>query len=156
MRNAPGFTTAVVLIFAVAIGATTAIFTVVDASLVRGLPYSDPDRLVQVTMTKRDTPGDMEASYPNFLDWKERSKSFRSLAGYSGGTGIASFGTGAPRLVQSAVVTADFFRTLGVSPALGVDVSAGDEDPADKQVVLLSMLPRTLMRGGLDASKRIS
>lgn len=138
MRKAPAFTTAVVLTLALGIGVTTAIFTVVDATLVRGLPYPEPDRLVQITMTKREAAGEMEASYPTFLDWKEQSASFESLAGYSGSGGVASFATEPSRPVQAAVVTADFFRTLGVTPSVGRDFTRGDEDLADKKVVLLA------------------
>lgn len=139
MRKSPGFTLAVVLTLGLAIGSTTAIFTVVDATLVRGLPYPEPRRLVQVTMTKTGTTDvGMEASYPTFLDWKAQTRSFEYLAGYGGGGGVAQFGAEAPRLVQSVAVTADFFRTFGVTPALGSDFRAGDEDPADKQVAILS------------------
>ena len=138
MRQHPGFTAAVVLTLGLGIGATTAIFTAVDATLVRGLPYPDASRLVQVTMTKDGTFDEMEATYPAFLDWKAQSTSFAALAGYAGSGGTARFGAEPPRPVDSAIVTADFFRTLGVEPALGRDFAPGDEDPADKQVVLLS------------------
>lgn len=138
MRQGPAFTAAVVLTLGLGIGATTAMFSVVDATLVRGLPYPDARRLVQITMTKEGTFDEMEASYPAFLDWKAQSRSFVSLAGYQGSGGAARFGSLPPRPVESALVTADFFRTLGVEPALGRDFPPGDEDPADKQEVIVS------------------
>jgi hypothetical protein len=138
MRQNTGFTAAVVLTLGLGIGAATAIFTVVDAALIRGLPYPDAGRLVQITMTKDATFDEMEATYPAFLDWKAQSTSFASLAGYAGSGGTARFGSDPPRPVESAVVTADFFRTLGVEPALGRDFTPGDEDPDDKGVVILS------------------
>ena len=133
-----GFSAAVVLTMALAIGSTVAIATLVDATLVRGLPYPDAERLVQIAMTKAGAADRMEASYPTFLDWKERSTAFEFIAGYSGDGGIARFGAEPPRLVEGAVVTADFFRTFGVRPILGSDFAAGDEDPADKHTAVLS------------------
>ncbi|HUE84883.1 MAG TPA: ABC transporter permease [Vicinamibacterales bacterium] len=138
LGRTPGFAAAVALTLALGVGAATAIFTVVDATLVRGLPYPDAGRLVQITMTKQGTFDEMEATYPAFLDWKAQSASFASLAGYQGSGGTARFASDPPRPAASAVVTADFFRTLGVEPALGRDFAPGNEDPAGKQEAILS------------------
>src|ERR1700760_1846231 len=82
VRN-PGFTAVAVVALAVGIGGNTAIFSVMYATLVTSMPFHDADRLVDISMTKTGGIQNMEASYPNFVDWRAQSKSFSIMAGYS-------------------------------------------------------------------------
>ena len=88
----PAFTAVGVLTLAVGIGANTAIFSVVNGVLLRPLPYPDPDRIVRLWEQTASAPR-VSVSYPNFRDWHERSKSFRALAAYEGGTTTVLGGT---------------------------------------------------------------
>ncbi|PYR75471.1 MAG: hypothetical protein DMF86_15195 [Acidobacteria bacterium] len=113
----PAFTVVGVLTLAVGIGANTAIFSVVNGVLLRPLPYPDPDRIVRLWEQTASAPR-VSVSYPNFRDWHERSKSFRALAAYEGGTTTVLGGT-EPVFVDVYAVTKDFFDVFGVAPALG-------------------------------------
>src|SRR4029434_9819270 len=85
MRNRPGFSAVVVLTLGLGIGANTAVFTVVDAALIRALPYRDPDRLAHLWETNlQQQPMQREASYPDFLDFREQAQFFAQIAGYNG------------------------------------------------------------------------
>ncbi len=83
LLSRPGFAAVVVLTLALGLGVNTAIFSVVDATLIRSLPYRDPDRLVMVNETRpRDDFSQFEASYPNYLDWRARGH-IGELGGYA-------------------------------------------------------------------------
>lgn len=117
--KSPGYTVVAVLTLALAIGANTAIFTVVDAALLRSLPYREPDRLVHLWETRTNRQfGQMEASYPNFVDWQQQNTVFESIAGYNG-TNFTLVGQGTPERISATRVTANFFAVLGVEPQLG-------------------------------------
>src|SRR6185369_5944629 len=104
---------------ALGIGAAVAIFSLVEASLLRGLPYRDPQRLVHVFETgPRGEAGRHELSYADYLAVVDGVKVFESVAGFSGGSVIASLPRRAERFTTLRV-TAGFFPTLGVAPALG-------------------------------------
>src|SRR5262245_7655950 len=115
----PSFTAIAVITLALGIGATTAIFTVVNAVLLRPLPYPEADRLQflgQQYRTGRDGAGE-----PKFLFWRAESRSFESMAAYSyfGGAGGNLAGGNEAEYVQGVRGSEDFFRVLGGSPALG-------------------------------------
>src|SRR5215470_10465187 len=114
LLKSPLVTAVAVVTLAVGIGATAAIFQFLDAALIRAVPYRDSDRLVHIAMTKQAEFGEMEASYPNFLDWQAENTSFQALAGYAGNRGLLWSGAGNPEPVPAAIVTANFFETLGV------------------------------------------
>lgn len=123
----PGFAATALLTLSLGIGASTAIFSVVNAVVLRPLPYRDPDRIVAVTnlWTKTGLRG-TNISAPDFYDWKQRSQSFDSLALYSGGeTSVAAEGTADYAAVYRT--TPGFFRALGVEPRLGRLLTAEEE-----------------------------
>ena len=114
----PGFTLAVALTLALGIGANTAIFSVVHGVLLRRLPYPNDDRLM--TVWTRLSTGDREtASMPDYLDWKAQNSSFASMSAYANSNDNLAAPGADPERVPSARVIADFFSTLGVTPAAG-------------------------------------
>jgi len=137
LARSPGFTAAAVLTLALGIGANTTIFTGVNAILLRPLPYPEPDRLVEIGEKTRQEARANVVAYPDFLDWQEQNKAFAEMAAYQ----LASFNlTGAdePERVAGLRITANFFRTLGVKPALGRDFLAEEDQPGGSAVLLLS------------------
>ena len=139
MWKRPGFTAIVVLTLGLGIGANTAIFSVVNAALLRGLPYEEPGRLVHLfETTPQKNFGRREASYPDFLDWRQ-NRSFEGMAAYSGGGGFALAGADGSELVESGRVTANFFDVLGVRPTAE---PSGGEDEAGAERVACSATAR--------------
>src|SRR5687767_888324 len=139
LRRQPGFTIVVLLTLMLGIGANTAIFTVVDAALLRPLPYREPERLVHLWETHRgDVANRSEASYPDFLDWRRESRSFTAIEGYDETNLTVSGGAGEPLMLPGARVTPGFFAMLGVSPALGRAFIDDDAVAGGAPVVLLS------------------
>ncbi|MDB4878104.1 MAG: permease [Gemmatimonadetes bacterium] len=133
----PGFTATVLLTIALGVGANAAIFSVVDSVLLRPLPFTQPDRLVHLWETfHSNVDNRSEASYPDYLDWRARSKTFTDLAGYHGGGFL--FGGSQPATVSGAKSTANFFDVLGVRPLVGRTFSAGEDAIGAPKVVLLS------------------
>ncbi len=118
-----------VLTLALGIGANTAIFTVVHAVLLRPLPYGEPAQLVHLWETRPRAGFDqMEASRPNFLDWKARNTVFVDLAGYNQGAGFARFGSES-EMIFGGRGTPNFFDVLGVKPILGRTFRPEEERP---------------------------
>ncbi|HSA02099.1 MAG TPA: ABC transporter permease, partial [Candidatus Paceibacterota bacterium] len=113
----PGFTAVVVLTLALGIGANTAIFSVVNAVLLRPLPYPKPGQLVQLGT---DRSGDLSIviGSSTFLEVKAQSRSLARIAAYSDGDMILT-GAGTAERIVSCAVTADFFPLLGILPAMG-------------------------------------
>ncbi len=137
LRHHPGFTIVAVLSLTLGIGANTAIFTVVEAALVRSLPYREPDRLVHLWETRQSRQfQQMEASYPNFEDWQRDNTVFESLAGYNR-TNFSLIGTGTPERVSGTRVTANFFEVLGVQPQMG-RVFRPEEDGVNASVAVVT------------------
>lgn len=136
LRKNPGFACTAILILALGIGASVAIFAFVDAALLEPLPYANPSRLMSVN------EGNIESirwplSYPDYLDWKRLNKSFISLDVYSGAGYLLRTPSGAEP-VQAERVSGSFFRTLGVHLMLGRDFYPGEDRPGGPNVVLLS------------------
>lgn len=129
LRKNRGFTAVAVLTLALAIGANTAIFSVIYPALLRPLPYRQPDRLVTLGETRRQAGCcGVTSSYPDYMDWKESARSFESLAGYHS-DGFTFAGGSEPKVIFGAMATANFFSTLGLSPFLGRDFTPADELP---------------------------
>jgi putative ABC transport system permease protein len=138
LAHSPGFTLAALLALALGIGANTAVFSVVNAVLLRPLPFADPDRLVMVfNYTPRGA-----ASMADFLDWRARSQSFETIAVFEVNPFTNSrftwTGDGEPEQVVGYRVTAGFFDTLGVRPILGRTFYAGEDEPGRPRAVVLS------------------
>jgi predicted permease len=132
----PAFAAVAILTLALGVGATTAIFTVVNAILLKPLPFAEPDRLVHVSIR-----GDDGNSYPlpdsDFVAWRARNETLESMAVFDGGQGVTLTGQGTPERVEVTNVTDRFFAVLGVPPAIGRTLEPGDDAPgAIKKVVL--------------------
>ncbi|HNQ22629.1 MAG TPA: ABC transporter permease [Phycisphaerae bacterium] len=134
--RSPGYVVATVATLAVGIGATTAIFSVVNALLLRRLPYEDPDRLVMVWETFRQQR-EGSVSYPNLADWRTHSEVFERLAGFHLWPQTLT-GFGNPERVMGALVTADFFPALRVRPALGRLFGPDDDRPDADNVLVVT------------------
>jgi putative ABC transport system permease protein len=135
----PGFAALAVLAFALGIGANVAIFSVVNAVLLRPLPYPDSERLVSIREKTPTFPGG-SVSYPNFLDWRASQHTFTDLALFrreSYNLSSVKGGT-APERIGGGRVTANFFTVLGVPPQLGRDFTEADDVPHGAKVALIS------------------
>ena len=138
LRKAPGLTAVILVMLTLGIGATTAMFTIFDAVLLRPLAYEKPDELVQLWEKRTDGPfHQTEFSYPDYLDMKQQNKVFSQMGGYSGSSVTVSGKNGAEQ-VQAAVATTDFFETLGVRPVLGRTFKAGEDALLKNIPVILS------------------
>jgi putative ABC transport system permease protein len=132
----PGFVAVAVVTLALGIGGSTAIFTVVDAALLRGLPYKSPDRLYHLwEKTPKEEFSKREFSYPDYQDYQQNNV-FDGLAAYTGGRVILS-GAGEPESVGGPRVSANFFSVLGVDPILGRTFQAGDDQPGGPKLTVL-------------------
>ena len=125
----PGFTLIAVVTMALGIGANTEIFSVVNAVLLRPLPYQEPSRLVAVWETNLTKPGSKGSmSYPNFFDLRAQSSSFDRVASYYTND-VALTGLAAPVNVRSAVISAEMFDLLGAKPLLGRSFVPEEDHP---------------------------
>jgi len=136
LLRAPAFTAAAVITLALGIGANGAIFSVVDAVLLRPLPYADPDRLVAVGARAPDGSAE-NVGYTTFVDWRSRSRGFEEMALLRSWQPTLAV-DGAPERISGLRVSWNFFRMLGVRPALGRDFRVEDDTVKDWRVVLLS------------------
>jgi putative ABC transport system permease protein len=138
LRKSPAFTAVGVLTLALGIGANSAIFSVVDAILLRPLPYPQPDRLVRIweSSLKYDSSRNVVNPF-NFLDWRDRSQSFESMAAISDAvTNLSSHGQ--PIAVRGMQVSPEFFSILRVAPFLGRAFSHADGIPGQDRSIVLS------------------
>jgi len=137
MQRAPTLTTAIVLTIGLGLGAAAAIFTASDAALVEPLPYAEPERLVHLSELRSGTDERSPTSYPTFLDWRLRAKSFAALEGYDPSNLTAGVGDEA-RMVRGAQVTAGFFRLLGVRISAGRDFLQNEDATTGAGVAIVS------------------
>ena len=137
LRHAPGFTAVAVGALALGIGANTAIFSTVDAVLLRPLPFADPDRVVMVweDNSAASFPRNTPAS-GNFVDWKQRNRVFTDMAATRGASANLT-ADGPPEQVVGRATTANFFDVLGVKPAAGRAFTE-DEDRTGAPVAVIS------------------
>jgi predicted permease len=136
LRKNPGFTFVAVLTLALGIGANTAIFSVVNAVLLRSLPYRDPDRLVMLSYYRSRLGYDYTHS-AEYLEWREWATVFERVAGYHFGTADLT-GSGDPERVPAGFVSANLFSTLGVVPRVGRDFTPEEDMAGGPGAVILS------------------
>jgi putative ABC transport system permease protein len=135
----PGFMAVAVLTLALGIGANTAIFSVVNAVLLRPPPFREPGRLV--TLWERNPSQGYEQNMPSpadYLEWKATAKSFDGMAIFNPSISFALTGGGAPTRIEGTTVSPDLFDLLGVQPQLGRSFAADEQGPGRDQVVLIS------------------
>jgi putative ABC transport system permease protein len=141
LMRTPGFTVVAVLILALGIGANTSIFSVVSAVLLKPLPFAEADRLVflwEETKSGGGLAGHSTVAPANYVDWKERSRSFEDMALYNGLQEYNLTGDGDPEHIGAIVATPNLFSVLRLTPILGRTFSAGDEGANGTPVVVLS------------------
>lgn len=137
LRKSPGFTVIALITLALGIGANTAIFSIVNAVLLKPLPYPESDRLVFMTsaFSNNGNVRNFATSYPDFLDWRATAKSFTGMASYHGDS-FTLTGTAEPLHIDGVTVAGDFFSILGTKPLLGRWFTQEDEKPGTRVVVL--------------------
>jgi putative ABC transport system permease protein len=141
MFRTPSFAVAVVSVLALGIGANTAIFSIVNAVLLRPLPFEEPERLVRIYTRTPGPDGRLfELSPGKFYDWQQDAQSFEGMAMYQccGFRELALTGTGTARTVHATAVSAGFFEIVRARPALGRVFRQEEDTPGGKHVVVLS------------------
>ncbi len=136
LRKSAGFTVVAVITLALGIGANTAIFSVVNAVLLRPLPYRDPSRLVLLSEHTPDFPI-LSVSYENYKDWRDQSHSFESV-GAVRNAALTLTGSGEPERLPAQMATASLFDVLGVQPVRGRVFAAEEDRPGAGGVALIS------------------
>ncbi|MDI1251285.1 MAG: ABC transporter permease [Lacunisphaera sp.] len=136
--KSPGFTTTVVLVLALGIGATTAIFSVVHAVLLHPFPYQDGNQILFVGSSRLDQPGNlMPVAYPDFLVWRKNARSVEHLA-FASGSSVTLTGVSEPVVLRNGAVSADAWPLLGLQPELGRVFTAAEDQPGAPAVCVLS------------------
>jgi MacB-like periplasmic core domain len=130
LRKSPGFALTTIVTLALGIGATTTIFSLVNAVLLRPLPLPEQDRLVWLQIENRTSgaalPGNV--SYPDFFDWRSQQRSFSGIASYRSGE-VTLTGVGEAKELTSEIVSKEFFQVLGVHPQIGREFRSEEESP---------------------------
>ena len=141
LRKSPGFSLVAVLVLALGIGANTAIFSVVNAVLLRPLPFEEPSRIVHVwhVPPAKQFPGmtRFSVSAANYVDWQRENHVFDKMAIYSGAS-MNLTGGGKPEFVRAAAVSSDFFAVLGTKPILGRTFVQGEDQLGHEHEAVLT------------------
>jgi putative ABC transport system permease protein len=138
LRARPGFTVIAIIALALGIGANTAIFSVINALLLRPLPYAQAESLVWIWERNPGSAIEREPlSIPNYLDWRAQNQSFSELTAW-GRTQAVLTEAGEPERINGSVVVANFFATFGAQPGLGRVFTAEENKPGQNQSVILS------------------
>ena len=137
LRTNPGFTGVAVVTLALGIGANTAIFSVVNAVLVRSLPYPHASRLVWITQEVRELKAEIEAG-ADYLGWREQNHAFGDMAAYDESGSFNLTGRGKPERVVGAMVSSSLFTTLGVQPSLGRAFTVEEDRPGAPKVAVIT------------------
>lgn len=158
LRKNPGFALTTILTLALGIGATTSIFSLVNAVLLRPLPFPESDRLMEVSHLDH-APGTSvltraPLSYPDFFDWRSQAKSFSGMASYHD-VRFALSGVGDAQNLQGFAVSSDFFRVLGIHPELGRDFLLSDEKAGQRVVMLSHQLWQTTFHSRADIAGQV-
>jgi len=157
IRVNPAFSLAVVLMLALGVAGTTAIFSVFDGLFLRPLPFPDPGRLVDLNeAAPKWNLTQVSVSNPDFTAWRNGNASFDSMAFFSGGGANLSDSSGVARRIKTAEVTHDLLGMLGLKPVLGRDFLPEEDRPGGAKVVLLGYdLWRSLFHGERNVAGRI-
>jgi putative ABC transport system permease protein len=137
LAKSPGFMVVAALTLALGIGATTAMFSVINGVLLRPLPYDDPGSLVRVHEVVPQY-GRFSVAPATFLDWRQQNRVFEQLSAYSSGSGTLVEGSSGPERVPNAAVTWELFDLLRVNPTLGRTFTAAEDAPGKNDVIVLS------------------
>ncbi len=138
LRRSPGFAAIAILTLAIGIGANAAMFSVINTVLLRALPFPDAQRIVFIWETDPNRNiARGTASPAELLDWRDQSHSFEEISAW-GAWYFTLTGNSEPEQVIGAHASGNFFRMLGISPALGRDFNSEDEKPGNNQVVIIS------------------
>ncbi|MEO8025020.1 MAG: ABC transporter permease [Bryobacteraceae bacterium] len=142
LRRTPGFTALAILILALGIGATSAIFSLVDATILRPLPFTHPADLV---MLYEHAPGYAfnRVSPLNFLDWHDQNRSFSTIAAISGGSRTLTTNGAAAERIPGQAVTSAFFDVLGIKPIAGRFFTDEDNKPGASMIVMSERIWRS-------------
>lgn len=137
LLRTPLFTIVIIFTLAVGIGANTAMFSVVNAVLLQGLPFRDADRIVDINEVEIDNRDRGAIAPANFLDWRKQAQSFDAMSVYTvRNTNVATAG-GEPERLAAAFTSTTFFDVLGVSPVLGRAFIPSEAEPGQSNVVVL-------------------
>jgi predicted permease len=138
LRRSPSFAVTAILTLALGIGATTAMFSLVDTVLLKPLPFPEPDRLVWITQHDHSIGATVpeSLSYPDYFDWRAQNRTLAGLASYKNGF-LTLTGMGPAQQLNSETVSSNFFQVLGAAPFLGRDFRP-DEERAGNRAVMLS------------------
>jgi predicted permease len=153
LRKSPGFALMGILTLALGIGATTAVFSLVDTVLLNPLPFAQPEGLVALDTLQQQRagtgPADVPAdtSYPNFFDWRDRSHSFQGIASYQGQSFTLGLSNAPARRIDGMAVSADFFRVLGINTTLGRTFTRSEEQAGNRSVVISHSLWQSVFNG---------
>lgn len=138
LRKTPVFTYTVVFTLALGIGANTAMFSIVNGVLLRGLPFPDPSRLVALDEVERRSPTSGAIAPATFVDWRRMATAIERMAAYQRRTFNVAMPMGDPERLPGVVTSSTFFDVLGVSPILGRGFTPNDAEPGQGQSVVLS------------------
>jgi putative ABC transport system permease protein len=158
LGRSPGFAAAAILTLALGIGATTAMFSLVNTVLLRPLPFPEQDQLMWLSQRDHSLPGvaPESLSYPDYFDWRAQNHTFSGMASYIGG-GIALEKNGESQRLDDQTVSGNFFQVLGVAPMLGRDFGWDDEKMGHRTAMLSYSLWLSQFGGAKDiAGKTIT
>jgi predicted permease len=140
LRRTPAFTATVVITLALGVGATAAIFSCVYALLLQSLPFADAGRIIALSEIHPQITGGIEATYPDYEDWKAQQHSFTQIAAYStlNPETVSLVIDGHADQVHRVLASGDFFSVLGLTPMIGRVIGEQDDKPGSDHVALLS------------------
>ena len=140
LRRSPAFTATVVMTLALGVGATAAIFSCVYALLLQSLPFADAGRIIALSEIHPQITGGIEATYPDYEDWKEQQHSFTQIAAYStlNPETVSLVTDGHAEQVHRVLASGNFFSLLGLTPMIGRVIGERDDKPGSDHVALLS------------------
>jgi len=140
LRKSPAFSVTVVMTLALGVGATAAIFSCVYALLLQSLPFADAGRIVALSETHPQITGGIEATFPDYEDWKAQQHSFTQIAAYStlNPETVSLVTDGRAQQVHRVLASGNFFSLLGVTPVMGRAIGDKDNKPGNDHVAVLS------------------